>query len=123
MDKLVKSLIIESLSKSIISNGVKIKRPEGVYYIDGAVLDKDNIDYIKVYNTNPAFSSGVHSLLRMDLSNIFTDSDMYEDTSNQSSKLADKKFLDSSKIDTSAAVIYDKESDSIIYDIKTKTSI
>lgn len=130
MDKSVKGLI-DSLSKAIISDGVKINRPEGTYYIDGIISDDDTEDSDKVYTqyTDCISSSGIHDLTSIDLNRIFPDGDieldssMYEDISNRAS--IDKQFLNLSKIDTSksAAIIYDKESDSIIFDIKDKASI
>lgn len=130
MDKLVKNLK-ESLPKAIISNEVKINRPEGTYYIDGILSDDDTEDSDKVYiqYTDCISSSGIHDLTSIDLNRIFPDGDieldsnMYEDVSNRAS--ADKQFLNLSKIDTSknAAIIYDKESDSIIFDINDKTLI
>jgi len=130
MDELVKSLK-KSLPKAIISNEVKINRPEGTYYIDGILSDDDIEDSDKVYTqyTDCISSSGIHDLTSIDLNRIFPDGDikldsnMYEDVSNRAS--ADKQFLNLSKIDTSknAAIIYDKESDSIIFDINDKTLI
>ena len=130
MDELVKSLK-KSLPKAIISNEVKINRPEGTYYIDGILSDDDAEDSDKVYTqyTDCISSSGIHDLTSIDLNRIFPDGDikldsnMYEDVSNRAS--ADKQFLNLSKIDTSknAAIIYDKESDSIIFDINDKTLI
>lgn len=130
MDELVKSLK-ESLPKAIIRNEVKINRPEGTYYIDGILSDDDIEDSDKVYiqYTDCISSSGIHDLTSIDLNRIFPDGDikldsnMYEDVSNRAS--ADKQFLNLSKIDTSknAAIIYDKESDSIIFDINDKTLI
>lgn len=130
MDELVKALK-ESLPKAIISNEVKINRPEGTYYIDGILLDDDTEDGDKVYTqyTDCISSSGIHDLTSIDLNRIFPDGDieldsnMYEVVSNRAS--ADKQFLNLSKIDTSknAAIIYDKESDSIIFDINDKTLI
>lgn len=130
MDELVKALK-ESLPKAIISNEVKINRPEGTYYIDGILSDDDTEDSDKVYiqYTDCISSSGIHDLTSIDLNRIFPDGDikldsnMYEDVSNRAS--ADKQFLNLSKIDTSknAAIIYDKESDSIIFDINDKTLI
>lgn len=130
MDELVKSLK-KSLPKAIIRNEVKINRPEGTYYIDGILSDDDTEDSDKVYiqYTDCILSSGIHDLTSIDLNRIFPDGDikldsnMYEDVSNRAS--ADKQFLNLSKIDTSknAAIIYDKESDSIIFDINDKTLI
>nr|DAF97719.1 MAG TPA: hypothetical protein [Myoviridae sp. ctYA416] len=130
MNELVKSLK-ESLPKAIIRNEVKINRPEGTYYIDGTLSDDDTEDSDKVYiqYTDCISSSGIHDLTSIDLNRIFPDGDieldsnMYEDVSNRAS--ADKQFLNLSKIDTSknAAIIYDKESDSIIFDINDKTLI
>ena len=130
MDELVKSLK-ESLPKAIIRNEVKINRPEGTYYIDGILSDDDTEDSDKVYTQyiDCISSSGIHDLTSIDLNRIFPDGDieldsnMYEDVSNRAS--ADKQFLNLSKIDTSknAAIIYDKESDSIIFDINDKTLI
>lgn len=130
MDELVKSLK-KSLPKAIISNEVKINRPEGTYYIDGILSDDDTEDSDKVYTqyTDCISSSGIRDLTSIDLNRIFPDGDikldsnMYEDVSNRAS--ADKQFLNLSKIDTSknAAIIYDKESDSIIFDINDKTLI
>ena len=130
MDELVKSLK-KSLPKAIIRNEVKINRPEGTYYIDGILSDDDAEDSDKVYTqyTDCISSSGIHDLTSIDLNRIFPDGDieldsnMYEVVSNQAS--ADKQFLNLSKIDTSknAAIIYDKESDSIIFDINDKTLI
>lgn len=125
MDELVKSLK-ESLPKAIIRNEVKINRPEGTYYIDGILSDDDIEDSDKVYiqYTDCISSSGIHDLNRIfPDGDIKLDSNMYEDVSNRAS--ADKQFLNLSKIDTSknAAIIYDKESDSIIFDINDKTLI
>lgn len=121
----------ESLIKAATSDKVKINKPEGTYYIDGILSDDDTEDSDKVYTqyTDCVSSSGIHDLTSIDLNRIFPDGDieldsnMYEDVSNRAS--ADEQFLNLSKIDTSktAAIIYDKESDSIIFDIKDKTLI
>lgn len=136
MNELAKSLK-ESLPKAIISNEVKINRYEGVFYIDGILLDEETKDGNRLYTqyTAKLWQSGGYDLTSIDTYKIYPDGDMelvihtYEDTSDRASewvgRLTDEQLLDLSKLDESRTVviIYDKETDSIIYDRKTKTLI
>lgn len=135
MNALAKSLK-ESLPKAIISNEVKINRYEGIYYIDG-ILSDDIEDGNRLYTqyTATIYPNGQYDLTSIDTYRILPDDDMelvnhiYEDTSKLASdwanRLTDEQFLDLSKLDDSRTVviIYDEETDSIIYDRNTKALI
>lgn len=136
MNELAKSLK-ESLPKAIISNEVKINQYEGVFYIDGILSDENTEDGNRLYTqyTATIYPNGRYDLTSIDTYRIFPDGDMelvihtYEDTSYRASdwvsRLTDEQLLDLSKLDDSRTVviIYNKETDSIIYDRKTKALI
>lgn len=136
MNELVKSLK-ESLPKAIISNEVKINQYEGVFYIDGILSDENTEDGNRLYTqyTATIYPNGYYDLTSIDTYRIFPDGNMelvihtYEDTSDRASdwvsRLTDEQLLDLSKLDDSRTVviIYNKETDSIIYDRKTKALI